>query len=1229
MHKFKSILMATLFVAFVICVAALSDTSARPTKWSRGTQIDAAVSLRDSTIDTLLIRPEDWAIIAKLRSGALQPGVVDSNSFTSAWLNILRSSFVGHADTADVVITSSANSDSSVVTGQLPYRFVMRAGSSTISPLIPSARYAMIIDTADGGGSARIIIRDLTGDESYFVDSAAVVEMINDAAADQSDTVAFSYESDHSATSDLSYATLQTIVVEDSTIDSNSYTPAWKNYLRGSFITWSKTADSLTASAIDDFGQFSSGMKSTYIPTAAQKSAMSGVVTPGATNPFADTTYVSERFVRNFDGKDYPLWFSYHNDPDSVGATGKGYFLIDTVGLGFTITDLSGTRFAIEDSATLRSVITAAVGDYVLKGTGGGPTRFTVAAATPSGGSNLDAWINTNDTTLNVKISGTWVEVASGGGGGGTPTSVSTNSHGVVDADSIAFITRGASISGEWAHTADMYMMNGSNLNVLGEAYLDSVVAYSGDFIRIAQADTLGGLFVIGSVNASKQPDAYIRNLTVSATSDLGVEIDVGTIDPSDPAGTVGKDNTSLNQFEWVYTNGLDMDYNATQGYPTVVIDNGGTEQLAVIMQASNSYIALDDVNIQSENGDITVSSGSVTATNFNTASGPQLSSTGMDLATGDYINAPNGTTIRVQSGAEILVESDISNSFAKVTNTAEQYFLVDSTQKAGLVQACPDPSSSNPFVTKLWIKEYLNRGPRKTRDDIYTNRQGTGPRSLLYYKYPGCDDSLYIGYNNVGIVWPVDTTARPIEWPDTLQKLILPWLIPGYPVGPVHVDTTAHGIMGIDPDGGLPEHIMRVSERYDSLLGNYTGKWPLLRQAVDSLPTISCRLYKEKLAGDIAVNNDTTNVDTFMIGPRMGVTAQKLDFYRGTVAAASDIAASLPSYMTKPGTYVKFEATSASTNRWNKIESWLNDSTFTVFDPIWNKATIDTAATTVTFAVMPTIEVEPPVKGGYVYLPSAITIKDISPVHIKGRDKNTVVLTNVPENGHVATDILFDIQGATINDAYIGMPIIFSNLTFLTDTAGSATNYAIKVSGNAKFENCNIVGRYRQGQKAMIYHEYSISHVSQPTPPSLVFEDCVVASDSNAILIRITGDSTRFQSDGNTYAIAGDSSYIMWAEGNLVFQPTFSFDQFYFNDDSRLFMGTGASTQTNDSVIVMQSQFINQDPAGTGTSRMFNGDWDGVYVNGNNSYNVLVTRPPAKVAEGSMPVDVPFMPKK
>jgi hypothetical protein len=185
----KKLIFFAIFALVALILTWPMDSSARETKWSRGTQMHAVQVLRDSTIDTLLINPDDWAFIAKLNAdGMLRAGSVDSNSFDPDWLEYLRNGFVQSAESTVVGSESSQYSDSAGLVSQLPYHFKMFGQNDVISPLIPSQRWALVLDTLAGSGNGRILLYDLTGDCSYFIDSIAIANMIDDATIAVSDS---------------------------------------------------------------------------------------------------------------------------------------------------------------------------------------------------------------------------------------------------------------------------------------------------------------------------------------------------------------------------------------------------------------------------------------------------------------------------------------------------------------------------------------------------------------------------------------------------------------------------------------------------------------------------------------------------------------------------------------------------------------------------------------------------------------------------------------------------------------------------------------------------------------------------------------------------------------------------------------------------------------------------------------------------------------------------------
>jgi len=1240
-NKIYAAIAVVLFAAFVLSSAiGCNDADAQ----SRSTKNPAYQILRDSTITFPLLSPDlrdtlafvgaNGNVILADSAKKLRLKSLFTSHFTSSSLDSIKAIIVDTAKYGRFVLAGAITSrnaftaaifdsirnhwvlesvfaDSSARAGQAAN--ATTAGTATYAlnyigtDTISAARYANVAGYAEVAGSAIAILADITDDQ--WAEIRDSIEAISGA-----------------------------LTKVDSAVLAD-------------------TARAVRRDGIDSLTDFTSTMQGNYIPTLAQKTAIGrqyrgtqpgagsddGALLTGA-NPPVDSTGAAKNFVfKRTPGQPIFIGFGDH-------TAAKNEIIIDTSsssgGAGaLRVMPENGDTTVFKDSIAVAAMINAASAldsvDYVLRGANGSPSRISVTNADP-GAVNGALWVDTtnlaaNDTaTLKIYWDSQWNVVGgAGGGGGGAATDLSTARRGTVDADNVLFRDQRDtlfSIIVVGDDSGDSLFAKRVRANQLD---VDTILA-TGDntiYVRDAWETSIARRWIIGSpTSASSSPNGYFNSIYAGTSSSYTLfaagtgNITTGSGTDIVPLLTSGSNIGFVTQ---KFDNVLSRPYNNIYGESifardTLRVSNGlqPAYETDYILFTNTSGMRSVNLPVSVENNTFTVSNGNIQHTG-GVLSTPSISvsgsgawnSLGIDLAANDRISLQSGGTIQIPSGARVWIPSDEAFVFTDPTET-DSYYVVNHDEKYSLVSACPDVDSANPVVSLQFMKGWVQSAFIVPADTIYDRR--ANPRRFNYYKAPGCDDSIYFAepVNNQTVIWP--TWYRNPEWFNN-SDLILPWDYPGVPVGPYWIDSTTNGLYYNDPGPGYAEHILQVSERFDSRFGFINGKYGTIKEAVDSLPNWRCKLNRAVTTSD--------SITTFSVNTLAASGTKQISFYRGETLVEDSIQALLPRHLRKEGTYVQMLNTSTTASRWVLPVSWPSDSTFVVEDStiasMFKSSSTEAfdSAWTLTFAQKSTIQVLPPVSGGVIQIDEKITIHDVCPIRIEGLGENETILTNERNDTTLVATMFETPFVAGYNPCYIGMPIEFANLTIYADTLGGNHNPIIKTSGNTRLENVTIISRISTNNKGVIWHGYHDNSLVLHSLPSVVFDNVTAVLDKNGILLHTLDDSTSFCSYNSAYSIWGDSAAVIYPDENMAYIPQFYGDQFFFRDGAGYVAKTYATQSFDSSISVVQCHFIGKDGVSSDGTAVVRGSWVRIIPSGNNSYNSVMAQAPSRLKRGSLPI--------
>jgi len=1197
----------------------------------RGDKAPATQSVRDSTIILRLFHPD-------LR---------DTLVFQSA---------TGNAPLADSAITLRLQK---LTTGH----FIATSADSLYKMLIDSADWARFVRA--GGLTSRAVFSATAFDSLQGTSNYASNWVLYSTHARGADSAAFAQYSFTSGTADyaLHYIGTDTIsaaryanvagyaAVAGSAITTQQDFTAqqWADIAdtiaaagASDSVTQAKRADSLNALAIDSYGMFTTTIKNDYLTTPDLRDALDGAADAlNSANVAIDHNTLSKGYART------------RNSQDSltIGLAGTGFtqsgrratMTIDTTTADsafMTVWDRNSTKWLFPDTNMVGDrvdrKVTAALTTYVQNGSGTVPVTLHNTVGDPSGptGAVGDWAINTVGGALWVKTgASTWTLVSSGGASSDSAIYLVIGGT-AIHVDSVAIKTK--------TNTFTQAQTFNAISDFSGNAKFDSIEARSGDKINFVAGDTLWGHFQIGGAATANQPDARINQLTVSDYAIINGDLEIGNIYPSAAGKAIGAGTATGDLWDLMYLRQLYMEGNATDGQALLTVaNNGSSEAFQVTAAASGSNVTLSSADLNVNSATLTVTSGDITNTGgtanlptINVGGGSGWNTTALTLADPDYLDITGATgAIYLRSGAELRVPNDSSNSFSDIATGSTQYYLTSTGEKNALRTPCPDLSGTNYVISKDWMKEFWTRrlwptGLFKQKKDSLRAIYGT-------FKNPGCNDTVdFNSFNNAELVWPIDTTAVPIEWPDTAQALILPWITPGIPVGPYWIDSTSNGIYYADPTPGYGEGILKVDQRTNDTLGFINGRYKTIKTALDSLVNFRCNV-----GTDSTLNAETgaaaAELDTFTLRTKNAAGNWMLKMYRGSVMVQDSIRKDLPDFITEAGAWVKFEKTGEAAQRWLQVECWLNDSVFTVRDSVIRAATID-STWTLTFAKKQTILVYPPVDGQYINLAAACTIGDYCPVKIKGVDKNNVVITNKDRDPTPSVSQLFAVSGVGVNDTYLGMPIEFEDLTLYYEPIGGTVLPTIQVAGNAKFTNCNMIVKSTGAttNPFIQFNYYDAATITEANRPTLIVDNCVVIADSDVTVFELAADSITFQSSNCSYSISGDDGIIVYASDVWGDDPPrFSRDDFFFGTTGGGALGIVVETNqnpagSNEKIPAPACVFIGKDPGTPGNFLNMPSASEVFQYSTQLFWDSNDTKPPAKLRDGAIPVKPKWSPK-
>lgn len=1203
----------------------------------RGDKRPAYQLLRDSTVTRILIDPEFLAqIVLKAASGnaalsdsaiKLRLGGLTSGHFVAASLDSILKLLVDSADVARSLRNGAITNRSpfaSVSFDSLQNYWVLHSVAAD------SAYQSVYSDSSSYAGSAY--------SAEKYIGTDPIPEATHAATSDYA-TVA------GSALAVLAYFTA---AQWDSIRDSITV-------IAGALDTVAVATKALTVAtgAVDSLGNFSAVIQDSHLVTKAIRQSLNTRVTNGAalssTNEVVDSTGMWQTMVpKRTVGQPIRVGFG------SGAATAKGDVMLDTSGTGNDIairlvSPLGEDTTVFKDSAAVVSMINAVSDgdslDYIKMGSATAPSRITIAS-TPPASVDGNLWVDTTNLAvadtgkLKLYWDGAWNIIGGGGASGGAATDLSLGRFGGVVMDADSFLTRSRNdttyedlvLGTEAGDETKISRLVSTGLTQLDSLYSEnaSAVILIGD--TITSAGTGANKLFIGrpSEGATTRPWVYTSNLNIGAS---GVESYTFTNSSfacssmtarSDSSTTWGGLNPAtgivgdaVNAPLRIATHRLNVGDSIVVGGPLSGNNGTWTNGNGIVM--IGKPISVTGANVSVINADVAVSGTGARFTNGGSSWGID----GLSMADGDSIGINNSGALKINSGAKIVVPS---RGYATFHNPADDstFYLLTSDEVNSVITTCPDPTASNPFITRGWMKYYTNEFLFPRIDSLLARRA-----TNRFYKIPTCDDTLLFDPNvSQQFMWPRPFADVVFPW-DSTSELIFPWTRPiGDPIGPFWGDSV--GLYYNDPGDGFSEHIIKVSERFDSSSGNITGMYPTIKMACDSLPNIRVKILEAK--------DESDSTTTLSINPRNVSGGKQLRFYRGEALVADSIRKSLPTFLRKQGTYVKLYKAGDEETRWVLIETFQNDSTFTIRDSVlsgWFKANSTSVVDTLweaTFAIKTTIKVLPAVTGGMIVIPTTIVINDECPVRIEGIGRDEVILTNQRDNVTLCDQMFVTKKYSGYDTCYVGMPIEFADMTIYGDTLGADVDPLIQVSGNAKFENMGFAATSASPSRGVVFHDYYSGFYVKEQTPSLSFENVVVALAANNVFASVASDSTDFQSSHSIYSVSGDSGAVVtylanvWPNAATQVPPSFFGDQFYFGTSTAK-LARATVAQAWDSVSVAQSHFINVDGVSTDGSGVLGGDFNNIIPGGNNSYSAVMTHPPSKLK--LLPVNPAYLPKK
>lgn len=1194
-HLFKSVflVLCLLYAAFAFVNA--DKASGQPIY---GSQIAPNAiqprHLGDSLDWVNSIRVNDTTVANAAYASNIKAGVLTTGAFKQTTKDSLRHGFIRYADSAGVALglsTGALNDSTDISSGIRDGIFGRNA--------VPWVYRSLTADYTDSSGYAAVAATALIADSAKTAPPAATCA-----------------EAAHAATADYATVAGTTIAsdttVGDSVVGWDAFTQPAKDSINFGADTsyYSRRTGSVLSDGIDALADFTTGMRSGYIPTADQKAALGtptyGGAFTGANKPMDSLGFYNSAIVKNAKLKAHRIWFNLGDetvceDPYTIG--------IDTVSAGtvgrLRWLDGIGQYTSWIDSA---NTVDQMKGLFPLKGTGNEPGYIYSMGATPTG-TLQDVWFDTTLQLVKVKLAAGWTVFGGGGGGADSATIVVMHNRGgaplYLNADSLAMLSRADTFLQDVTLTGAADLLAGDATTNIGTSALPIDSLYAGtvavdtlrprtsaagtDSIYVTSRLHFGSTADIGNATWTKSPRLiYPQQMSFDTTVTpnfwaKGISY-MGQVCPyaTSTVKRVGSrtSNAAIDSTLWMSVNTRKLTaadclyvWDVNSGYAA------SADNYILMKPGAGNGIKTYGVGLSMTNSSIGITNGSITV-----SAGGSIGIGSVALKP-SWIEIPNDSAIYVGANRRYVVTGD---------------------QSDGLDSAC-NPSATNALVTKSAMNHGLVGAMSSVRIDSFRDRWFDLYGMVNRHLPNSCWDSSYTPdvmthFVRTDTKGPVPTPFDPsyyhssmMVWSDTANRYVPPPLDPRTPSFAMFSPPSTHN-----------EYI--VGQNYNDTLGGVTGYFSTIQAALDSIPN-----YQVKIRSVTNPSADTLwfrRSDSLTYGPW---------FYRGSVRY--DTMSVIPDNIAQVGTWLSIYGATAEVGRvWTSTLEWgvatregysctyciVADTQVTRANP-GNKLAILAKPWTVTIE---------PARDGNCWIGDSIRIMAYAPITIRGRGSDlTLLASGIAKAAAGQSNCLF--YTPTTENTF-GLPITISDMSLFGFPSATSNVPAIYIKG-ARATLRNIKGVFKSmGNTGGSFLEYDGTTTWTDDEHLLVVDHAVIAADSDQYIYRIKTYGCEMQSRNSVYSIGGSSSAILSCGQDMVLGAQFFHDQFYMAPSPR---SAGSFFQSD----VLQTDSITAAycrASGNGPSATFLPDvnWHSVFIrncsNIDQTANTGMKKPPVEIRD-------------
>jgi len=360
------------------------------------------------------------------------------------------------------------------------------------------------------------------------------------------------------------------------------------------------------------------------------------------------------------------------------------------------------------------------------------------------------------------------------------------------------------------------------------------------------------------------------------------------------------------------------------------------------------------------------------------------------------------------------------------------------------------------------------------------------------------------------------------------------------------------------------------VEEGAAAGLSRYTGKFPTLQQALDSIPYLRIR-----------ISACAAGVDHIDFTPH--VSGYQPVCYIGSVPV--DTLSYIPDELTAGGEwFVIGTAPTASKALWTSTLGWLSDSSMQIADTQVTRASLKDC--TLVLTKFWKINVERPHSGGLIQADS-VAIHAYAPVHICGTGEGEVVITTGLQKTAPSNNLFY----MTSTEMNYGLPVWITDLTLMTSSGADGDTSALILTGRVRLQNLqacvegNAGGSLNDNAFLTYYANASDSKVN-----SILAENVTVVVDTLMSVYRLEGKRPMFNSQNSEYQFGGTDGSVLScpADAGSANAPIqFDHDRFYVSSGQPSYQ---ILLESGDTDSVLLSYCVLTDVMNNGILKVGNG---------------------------------------